>query len=232
MKDLGWRQFGLGKLVLLHYPAHPDLFVRDGNDPKPFVFQPHDDGVARCGAVVQKDALKMAEDSQFFQFRMNDAQTFLIACEIAAPAGVHEEGGGEPVCLAGVASGVNDGFTGEGRELGDRPAFMNFGGASPGVVEQQMVEGGAFDLKGRGFTGEAAVAEDQLEDLAGIAEVKLSAKFPWEASGFERRQDAHLIEQPPVVWQQRFADVKAWKVFFLQQQDTFPGASQKSGGGA
>src|SRR5438552_17641666 len=107
-----------------------------------------------------------------------------------------------------------------------RPTLAHVGAGDAGMIEEQMIELGAVDLKGGGLTGKAAVAKSQLERLAGIAEMKLGAKFCGEPSGLQSGQNAHLLEKSMIVRQQRFTYMKARKAFLLQDQNSFSSAGQ------
>src|SRR5664280_2413427 len=69
--------------------------------------------------------------------------------------------------------------------------------------------------------GIAPVAKRELEGFAGIARVELRAKLPGEPRGFQRREHSHFLKNPVVIRQQRFADVKSRKPFFLEQEHPF-----------
>jgi len=117
-------------------------------------------------------------------------------------------------------------------EPGDGPAFPNLGPGGAGVFEKKVVEGGAFDLKGGGFAGETAVAENEFERFARIAKMELRAELFREPGSFEQGQHAHFLEDAPVVREEGFADVEAGKVFLFKEEDVFAGASEESSGGA
>ena len=114
-------------------------------------------------------------------------------------------------------------------ELCDRPAFAHLGSGTARMFQEQIVEGSALDLKRGRFARKTAVAKNQLERFAGVAEMKLRAELFWKSRSFEHGQHAHLLEQPAIVRQQRFADMEPWEMLLFQHQYALAGASQQSG---
>ena len=100
------------------------------------------------------------------------------------------------------------------------------------MIQQDLIENRPLELERFRFPRKSPHAKGQLEHLRAIAEMKLGAVFFDLARSFERRQDTHLLENRAIVRQQRFADVKAGKVFLFQDEDPPARARQESAGGA
>src|SRR5208337_2505249 len=221
LENLLWLAAALREFLLVNYQPDAGFFGGDGNDPEPFVFQADDDGVAACVAGIEANAGEMPENSEFFEARMNDAQTLLIAGQVGASAGVNDECRTKPVNFpVGVArlevyaAGVGTGFR-------HRPAFADLGAGRAGVPEQDVIERGAFDLDDFMFAGEFAKAKDETRVQRTIAEMELRAEFFGEARGPEGRQQAEFAEDHLVVGQQRFTDVEAGENFLFEHQHAF-----------
>src|SRR5436190_17379563 len=108
---------------------------------------------------------------------MNDAQAFLVAGHIAPSAGIDEKAAVKCLRRSVGRSGFEGygiGFRGETRH---GPAFTHFRAEGCGVLEKNMIEGGALDLDGFGFARKAALAKNELGGLAAVPEMKLRSEF-------------------------------------------------------
>src|SRR5712671_554006 len=108
---------------------------------------------------------------------MDHPQAFLVPAEIATTAGIEQERGAKLGGLAVVSTGLDRDSIRLVQEFGDGPTFPDFGSRAARMFEQEMIESGAFDLVGLGLAGEAAVAEDEFQGFAGVAEVELGAEL-------------------------------------------------------
>ena len=174
----------------------------------------------------------MAEHGQFFQFRMNHAQAFLITSEISPAAGIKQERTFKSLGVTSMTSGLDRGMFAIRFEFGYSPPFPNLGSRGAAMFQQQIVENRTFDLKCFCLAREAAIAKNQLQRFAGIAEVKLGAKLLRKSRCFESCQHAHFLEEPAIVGQQRLSNVKSGKMLFLKHQDPLACARQQAGRGA
>src|SRR5437868_13241543 len=127
---------------------------------------------------------------------MDYAQALLVARKIRTPAGIHQKRGAEGFTLALFVASLYYHMTIFLRELPHRPTFTHLRARSASVLKQQVIEGRALDLEGRGLTRETAVAKNQFQAFAGIANVKLRSQFSGEARRFQRWQHSHFPEQP------------------------------------
>lgn len=164
---------------------------------------------------------------------MDDAEAFLVAGDVGAAAGVDEVAGVDGgLGLGGVCEGDGDavGELGEGDE---RAVVLDLGAGGGGVFEEEMVEGGAFDLEGDGMAGETTLAELEFERVMAVGGVELCAEFAGQAHGFEDGEDAEFFEERLVVGEEGFADVEAREGFAFDEEDLVAASSEEGcGGGA
>src|ERR1044071_736734 len=90
-EHLSRRLAGLSEFRLVHHATDAGFSLRNGNEPEPFVFKANDYGIAGWRALIKDNVFEMAKDSEFFQFRMDNAQALLVTGEISATAGIHQE---------------------------------------------------------------------------------------------------------------------------------------------
>src|ERR1051326_6526263 len=83
--------FCLIDFLLVHHDSDAGLGFCQWDNPDPFVFEPHDTGIATGFSFVVPDAFKKAKDKKFLQSGMYLSNAFLVACEIAAATGIDEE---------------------------------------------------------------------------------------------------------------------------------------------
>ena len=103
--------------------------------------------------------------------------------------------------VTSMTSGLDRGMFAIRFEFGYGPPFPNLGSRGAAMFQQQIVENRTFDLKCFCLAGEAAIAKNQLQSFAGIAQVKLGAKLLGESRCFESCQHAHFLEEPAIVGQ-------------------------------
>ena len=164
----------LRELRLVHHTTDADFSRGQRNDPEPFVFQSHDDRIAARFAWVEPNAVEMAEQGELFQAGMDEADALLVAGEIAASTGVDEKAGVKKVGPAGVVTRLNaDQVRGTVVEFSDSMALADFRAGLLRVLQEEMVEFGAFNLKRRRFPGETAIAKNQFQTFGPVANMKL-----------------------------------------------------------
>jgi hypothetical protein len=76
------------EFFLIHHATHAHLLRGERDQPKPFILQTNDNGVSGFFTLVQANAGKVAKNSQLLEPRMDHAQPFLIAGQIAAATGI------------------------------------------------------------------------------------------------------------------------------------------------
>ncbi len=206
------------ELLLLHHAPDTDLLRAQGNHPKPFVREPHDDRIVGFRSLVQPDTFKMSEDRDLFMFRVDDPQALLVAREIAAPARVDEKRTSELMDLARFVPGLDGDPMWVLSETSDSPSLAHIRSRAPGMLQQDVVQPCALDLKRCRQSRKPASLENEFQVFARVAQVKLRPVLHRESRRFESGQHPHPLKQFPVVRQKRFANVKPWKVFLLQHQ--------------
>ena len=174
----------------------------------------------------------MAENGELFVARMDDAQTFLIAGEIAPPAGVNEKRGAEVVNLAVRRTGFDAHAGGGGSEALDGPTLARVGARIAGVPEQDVIEARAFDVDCLRLAVEPAVAEDETGADGIVAQLKPRGEFPQETGRLQFGQHAHFPEEGMIAGQQRLADVETRKDFLFEDEHALAGARQVCRGAA
>src|SRR5207302_11458876 len=114
------------------------------------------------------------EQREFLQARMTDTDALLVAGEIPAPAGVDEEESAKGLRLACVIARLDgDEIRGRVVEPGDGNPFANCRARFFGVLQQQMIELGAFDLERGRLARVTPVAKDEFQAFGTVADVKL-----------------------------------------------------------
>jgi hypothetical protein len=109
-----------------------------------------------------------------------------------------------------------------------RPTFTHFSTAGGGVVEEQLIEVRPFDLECLGLAIKTALAENKLNALGAVADLKLRSAFPDVAGLLHQREHAHLAKKLAVVWQERLPNVKSGEMLFLEDQHALACAGKKS----
>src|SRR5262245_41165635 len=169
----------------------------------------------------------MAEDCHFPVMWINDAQTFLIGRQVATSARVNEKSAREEMHLP-ILIGRFDADTFDRMiEFLNRPSLAYLSARFLGVFQQDLIELRAFDLNRLGLTRELPLPKDKVYRSGPVAEMELGAKFFRKTGVLYRRQYAHFLKNPPVVWEQRFADMKAREMFLLEQKSAFAGTGQE-----
>src|SRR5258705_10773648 len=87
------------------------------------------------------------------------------------------------------------------------------------MLEQEIIELRPFDLICHRLAGKPAIAKDQRKGFAAVAEMKLRAELLDQPNRLQFFHHADLFKDLPIIRQQRLADMKAWKVLFLQHED-------------
>src|SRR6185503_13332909 len=100
--------------------------------------------IAPRGALITADAFEVTKESQFFKIRMDNPDALLIARKVSPATGVHQKRPAEGFRLALFVTRLDRHVTVLIRKLCYGPAFADFRSRSPRMLEQQMVEGGAF----------------------------------------------------------------------------------------
>ena len=86
------------------------------------------------------------------------------------------------------------------------------------MFQQELIERAALHLEGLWLARETTLAKDELDKLRSVAEMKLSTDLLDESGRLEGGENPELFEQLSIIRQQRFADVKARKMFLFEQQ--------------
>ena len=95
------------------------------------------------------------------------------------------------------------------------------------MFEKQMIERRTLNLKCLGLARVAAIAENEIERLAAVGDVKLRAGLLDQTGLLQGWENAKFLEDGAVVRQERFADVKTRETFLLEDQHPSPGAGEK-----
>src|SRR5436305_1905430 len=103
---------------------------------------------------------------------MNMTQAFLVAGEVAASGGIDQKlarkGSFRALWSAGLdlrCISIRSGFQ-------NGPALANVGPATAGMLEQNVIEGGAFDLISQGFFRKLTLAKEQVQRFNSVAQMK------------------------------------------------------------
>ena len=96
------------------------------------------------------------------------------------------------------------------------------------MIEQELVEFGASDLIGAVATRTKTVFEIKLRAFGSASRDNFAAEFRQKCA-VKFFAQAQAIECLCAKRQERFADVKAWKFFALENDHAPPGARQQRG---
>src|SRR5262245_31474167 len=108
---------------------------------------------------------------------------------------------------------------------------MNGGALIGGVFDQHLVEDGAGHLPGDGALVMVGFEEIKRARIFALWVGELHAVFADERTLFELLQKPHALKRPERVGHQRFADMMAWKLFFLEEHDLAALARENAGDG-
>jgi hypothetical protein len=223
---------GFGELILVNDEADAGFFGGERNDPEPFIFEADDDGIGVGFAGITHDIFKMPEDGEFFPRRMHFAQIFLVAGKVAASAGINQVGRAEMMnfsigitCFDIHAGGVRI-------KLAGRPAFAHVRAGRTCMLEQNVIEGRAFNLNRFRFVIESTLPKNETRADGAVAQFELRAEFSRKVRRPQCRQHTHFLENGHVARQQRFTDVEARENFLFQHEYAFARPRQKCGGTA
>ena len=198
--------------------AHAAVPERD--HPEPAVREPVHADVARVVAFAPIHVEEVAEDRGAGVLHVLLLEVELAGEQRVAPGGVDEEATG-PAGFSALLIHRGRHRVAAVREVHARHthAFQDLGALGGAVAKQEVVELGAPHLVGVGLTLVQREGEVELvvaRDLEVRVEVGAGLL---DADGVDLLQHPQPLEDRQVVRQQRFADVKARVVLFLQQGD-------------
>ena len=99
------------------------------------------------------------------------------------------------------------------------------------MFEQDVIKRRPLHLNRTVLPRVLAIAENEADGFRTVSEMKLRAEFLGKPRLLQLRQYAHFIENRPVVWQKRFANMEPREDLLFEQQDLFSSAGEVRGGG-
>ena len=104
--------------------------------------------------------------------------------------------------------------------------------AFPGMIEQNLVELGAFNLQGGRALRAKAVLEIEADFGASAVRGDFGAVFAHKSGCFKLRHEAKTLESLHAEGQERLADMKARKLLAFEYGDLMPREGQRGSGDA
>ena len=194
--------------------------VPERNHPEPAVREPVHADVARVVALAPIHVEEVAEDRGAGVLHVLLLEVELSGEQRVAAGSVDEEATG-PAGVVALLVHHGRHRVAAVREVHARHthAFQDLGALGGAVAKQEVVEFGAADFVGVWLSLVECEGEMELVVAADLeVRVEIGAGL-LDADGVDLLQHAQPLEDRQVVWQQRFADVKARVVLFLQQGD-------------
>lgn len=219
------------EVLEIEHQADAGFVIGEGDEPEPRLFAADDEDVSVFLAGGHVHAGEVGEEGDLAMAGVVIAQVGEVCGVVGEAAGIDEEGGAGGV-LQAIGSAVAHGDAGGIHLVVEGEGFLkDLCAAGAGVIEEDLIEGGAFDLDGFGKLGEGAFGEIEPGVAGGVAHPELGAAFHHESGGGDLRPDAELVEDAAVVGQQGLTDVEAGKARFFQHEHAFAGAGQGGGRG-
>jgi hypothetical protein len=210
-----------------HEP-HARAIGLERDHPPPTLFRQDDADVALALALVALRALVVGEDREVLERRVHAPEAEASGDERLLPRCIDENFGLELEALTAVAPPADPCAPRVGVETRDVGALANVDAGALRVVEQDLIELGAVDLKRRAWTlheplskgiatGERAI---EGHELRGVLRQEPALELGQHAKPFEQRHRAR---------QERLADVKPRELLALAQGDVAPALREQGG---
>ena len=212
----------LEQIIVIRYDADADgmIVLRDVPEPALFAFRLNNERGALVLARAAFGALPIGPNRGLLEFRIPFAQTEPAHNHRALAAGVDDHIGPHLAFRAVFLLKPNaDRAVALEQHLQHAHAFMHLDAVFAGVVEQHEIELAANHLpRLRRFMRFVIDEIKWLGQLAVLVD-ELDAVFFDEGTGFHFVEHVEPLENPIRLRNERFADVKARKVFALEQLD-------------
>ena len=227
VKERLGRAIFAAQLSAVHHQANTGFIRLQRNKPEPGAGPHHQNDVAHFIAGRHRHAGKMSKHSHFAVFLIHMADALARAGEGRAAGGIEQEPA-RCLVLAAAFRAISDRCgCGVDAVAGHRGALTHFRAAFGSVPEQQFVKLGALHLESRGVLGEPAFGENEPRPRRATTGGELRPAFYQVTSRLDLLPHANLLEDLPIVGQQRLADVKPREMLALQHQHRLPRARQQ-----